>query len=336
MGVKVQNALVVFLYFACSFLAMGTSTYTIAFYNLENLFDVHDDPYTLDDDFTPKSDRRWNKRKYNKKINKLAYVIARIGSKNTSEPPAIVGIAEVENKRVIRDLLDTKHLRDLGYGYVHFDAPDERGIDTALLYRNQYFEPVNSETRSVLIDNLDGNRDYTRDVLHVEGLLDGEPVHFLVNHWPSRRAGPELTNYKRVAAAKVNLEIINEIQQQNPNAAIVCMGDFNDNPKSESIQKHLMQALFNPMTELHSYSRGSSKYRKQWFLFDQILISPQLIRNNNAGLQFKNADIFDPLFLREHRGRFKGNPFRTFAGNKHLGGFSDHFPVFAELRIHKI
>jgi len=181
---------------------MGTIRHNIAFYNLENLFDIHDDPHTLDDDFTPKSDRKWNERKYRKKLKKLGYVIARIGAQTVGMPPALVGVAEVENKRVLRDLTDSKHLKELGYRYVHFDAPDERGIDTALLYRDQYFEVIDSQTHTVLIDNLDGRRDYTRDILHVHGLLEGQPIDLLVNHWPSRRDGAELTAYKRVAAAK--------------------------------------------------------------------------------------------------------------------------------------
>lgn len=312
------------------------NTHNIAFYNLENLFDLQDDPYTLDDDFTPKSEKKWNRKRYEKKLKKLGSVIAKIGQDELDQPPAVVGIAEVENKRVIRDLTDSKFLRKLGYRYVHFDAPDERGIDTALLYRDQYFEVIDSKTHAVIIKNPDGQRDYTRDILYVKGLLDGAPVHLLVNHWPSRRAGAELTSYKRVLAAKTCLSIIEQLREQEPSADILVMGDFNDNPDSESIQKHLTPAdFYNPMEQLLTHTRGTSKYRDSWFLFDQILVSNSLRHKDKPGLQFEKAEIFDPLFLKEYSGRFKGNPFRTFVGTKHLGGFSDHFPVYAEFSIHK-
>ncbi|MEP2936340.1 MAG: endonuclease/exonuclease/phosphatase family protein [Gilvibacter sp.] len=316
---------------------MAHEQHNIAFYNLENLFDTIDDPDTLDDDFTPKGKKRWNERKYRKKLKKLGYVIARIGADKIGKPPAIIGVAEVENKKVIRDLIGSKHLKDLGYRYVHFNAPDERGIDTALLYRDAYFEPVNSTTHTVLIENFDGRRDYTRDILQVTGFLQGALVHILVNHWPSRRDGADITEYKRIATAKRNLEVVEQILADDPTANIVVMGDLNDNPESTSVKGHLViPELYNPMTELLTYTRGSSTWNKQWFLFDQIIVSRSLLEDNNSGLKFEKADIFDPPFIKEYSGRFKGNPFRTFAGTKHLGGFSDHFPVFATLAIHKI
>ncbi|MDC7997069.1 endonuclease [Gilvibacter sediminis] len=310
--------------------------HNIAFYNLENLFDLHDDPYTLDDDFTPKSEKRWNRKRYEKKLKKLGSVIAKIGADELGEPPAIVGIAEVENKTVIRDLVGSKHLRKLGYRYVHFDAPDERGIDTALLYRDTHFEVLESKTIAVLIHNPDGERDYTRDILYVKGLLDGAPVHLMVNHWPSRRAGAELTEYKRIKAAQTCLEMVHEVRASEPEADLVIMGDFNDNPDSASIKEHLVpESFYNPMEKLHTRKRGSSKYRDSWYLFDQILVSESLRSKDKFGLRFEQAEIFDPIYLREYSGRFKGNPFRTYVGKKHLGGFSDHFPVYASFTIHK-
>ena len=310
--------------------------HNIAFYNLENLFDLKDDPYTLDDDFTPKSEKKWVRKRYEKKLKKLGSVIAKIGKGELGKPPSIVGVAEVENKTVIRDLIGSKHLKKLGYRYVHFDAPDERGIDTALLYRDKYFEVVDSKTVAVVVHDTDGVRDYTRDILYVTGLLEGAPVHLLVNHWPSRRAGAELTSYKRIKAAETCLEVIQEIRAKDPKADIVVMGDFNDNPDSVSIQQHLTPAdMYNPMEQLQSRTRGTSKYRDSWFLFDQILVSNSLRDKDKFGLFFEQAEIFDPMYLREYSGRFKGNPFRTYAGKRHLGGFSDHFPVYASFTIHK-
>lgn len=310
--------------------------HNIAFYNLENLFDLQDDPYTLDDDFTPKSERKWGRKRYERKLKKLGSVISKIGKGDLGKPPSIVGIAEVENKRVIRDLIGSKHLKKLGYRYVHFNAPDERGIDTALLYRDSCFEVVDSLTVAVIVHNPDGARDYTRDILYVKGLLDGAPVHLLVNHWPSRRAGAELTAYKRVKAAQTCIEVVQQIRAEDPDADIVIMGDFNDNPDSVSVKEHLVPNGFhNPMEKMQSRTRGTSKFRNSWFLFDQILVSESLRNKDKFGLYFEGADIFDPLYLREHSGRFKGNPFRTYVGSKHLGGFSDHFPVYASFAIHK-
>lgn len=310
--------------------------HNIAFYNLENLFDLQDDPYTLDDDFTPNSAKKWNRERYEKKLKKLGSVLANIGADNIGESPAIIGIAEVENKTVIRDLIQSKHLRELGYKYVHFDAPDERGIDTALLYRDIHFEVLECKAIAVLIHDSDGQRDYTRDILYVKGLLEGAPLHLMVNHWPSRRAGAEQTEYKRIKAAQTCLEIVDEVRASDPEADLIIMGDFNDNPDSTSIKKTLVpENFYNPMEKLHTPNRGSSKYRDHWYLFDQILISESLRRKGKFGMRFVSAEIYDPLYLREYSGRFKGNPFRTYVGNKHLGGFSDHFPVYASFTIHK-
>ena len=304
------------------------SQFCIAFYNLENLFDTVNDPLTLDDDFTESSDRRWNEKRLNKKLKKLGRVISSIGYQDIGHCPVILGIAEVENEEVIRRLTQSKFLRKKGYDLVHFDSPDERGIDTALIYRSRFFRVEEQQVHTLHLVNDRGQRDFTRDILHVQGILNGYRLHVLVNHWPSRRAGVELTEPRRIDAANRNLEVIESIRRDDPDARIIVMGDLNDDPHSPSVQTLTDNDLYNPMEELHRRGLGSLNYQDNWNLFDQILMSPNLQHPHPNPFRFREAHIHSPQDIREFRGRFKGNPFRTFAGRRYLGGFSDHFPVY--------
>jgi len=307
--------------------------YTIAFYNLENLFDTKDDPKTLDDDFTEGSQLHWNSDRFSKKIKKLGRVISSIGYQDVEHPPVIIGVAEVENKQVLEALVNSKFLKERGYSIVHFDSPDERGIDTALLYRHDYFSVLKTKAHTVYIEVEGGVRDYTRDVLHVFGTLQGEEVHILVNHWPSRRAGATATNARRLVAATTNREVIARIVFEDPNAKIIVMGDFNDDPSSESIAVLKSTDLYNPMDVLLTRQEGSTIYRRKWNLFDQILVSNNFFKTTDNRFRFEEAKIFNPKELQEFEGKYKGNPFRTFAGKKYLGGISDHFPVYSIFSI---
>ena len=232
--------------------------YTIAFYNLENLFDINDDHKTLDDDFTPDGKKKWNAKRYIRKLKKLSSVISQIGFKESGHSPAIIGLAEVENKKVLEDLLSTKSLQNRGYDIVHFNSSDERGIDVALLYKRSVFEFLNAEPVTLLLTNEEGERDYTRDVLVVKGNLKGEQIHILVNHWPSRRSGDVETEPKRINAAQLNLQIIANIKKETPNAKIIIMGDYNDNPTSISVKQHLVtNDFYNPYESI--YNKITSK-----------------------------------------------------------------------------
>lgn len=316
------------------FLKKDTNLHTIAFYNLENLFDTKDDPKTLDKDFLPNSEKHWTKKRYEKKIFKLGTAISNIGFANTGKAPVILGVAEVENKAVLEDLIKTKNLINKNYGIVHYDSPDERGIDVGLLYQKEYFTVTHSESIVVLVDNEYGERDYTRDILWVTGNLNNEEIHILVNHWPSRRDGAESTSYKRVVAAKKNREIIDQITAKNPEAKIIVMGDFNDDHSNESIKKHLVQHdFYNPMEQLHTRYRGTLNYKSQWNLFDQIIFSNNFHKFEKLTHSFSEANIFDESFLKIYKGRYKGNPFRTYAGKRYQGGYSDHFPVYVQLKL---
>ena len=307
----------------------------IAFYNLENLFDIEDDPNTLDDDFTPEGFKRWKARKFNSKIKKLGKAISRIGQEEQLDPPVLLGIAEVENHKVIEKLLESKFLKDIPYDYVHFDSPDERGIDTGLIYDKRYFKVVHAAPLPLLIEDHFGQRDATRDILYVAGMLHGEYIHVFVNHWPSRRDGVSETEPHRILAAETLLSKLNEITENAyGDVHTLVMGDFNDDPHSLSIQRFIQTGLFiNPMQELLSPDTGSANYKGKWSLFDQILFSHTFLNHEPGTHTFRKAAIFSPKFLREWKGRYKGNPFRTFAGRRYLGGYSDHFPVYIVLRF---
>ena len=308
--------------------------YSIGFYNLENLFDTVDDPRSLDDDFTETSERNWNEKRFRKKVKKLGQVISNMGYEEIKFPPVLLGVAEVENSDVLDALVDSKFLQKKEYDYVHFDSPDERGIDTALLYRKEYFSVIKQEAHTVYLTDERGMRDYTRDILYVYGELENQPLHILVNHWPSRRRGADETKHKRKEAADRNLEILGNIYAEDPNAKVVIMGDFNDDPHSESVKKLVTTEMYNPMEVLLTKYRGTLSYRDTWYLFDQIIISHNFLQGHNNPFRFKMAKIFDPAEIKEYKGKYKGLPFRTYSGKKHLGGYSDHFPVYTIFSIH--
>jgi predicted extracellular nuclease len=309
------------------------SRYTIAFYNLENLFDTVNDPEKMDEDFTPQSDRKWNEDRLAAKVRKLGSVIASIGQQDNPHYPILVGVAEVENEVVLQRLVDSPHLKELGYSFVHFNSPDERGIDTALIYRSSFFKVLTSEAIFVPIVTPEGHPDLTRDILHVTGELEGQPVHVLVNHWPSRRAGEDETAYRRMEAAKKNRAVIATIKSTEPAARIILMGDFNDDPHSASIAHIMDTDFYNPMQQLLTRDEGSTTYRGQWNLFDQILVSNNFMKPYENPFSFEKADIFNEQSVVINKGKYKGNPFRTYVGDTYLGGVSDHFPVYAIFKI---
>lgn len=320
---------------------------TIAFYNVENLFDYEDDPLTFDEEFTPEGRNNWTKEIYEDKLSKLARVISDIGVDVTGTAPAIIGVAEVENRRVLEDLVNEDLLVGQDYGIVHVDSPDRRGIDVALLYKKKLFTPTNYKAHElILYDSQDQTkRIYTRDQLLVSGMLDGEMVHLIVNHWPSRSGGEERSRPNRMKAAELNKKIMDSLFSEDPYAKIITMGDFNDDPTSPSVKQVLqtknsrdnmkMKELFNPMDEMHKKGMGTLAYRDAWNLFDQIIISSELAKKDYSSYRFYKAGIFNKSYLQTPRGQYKGYPFRMFA-NGYTGGYSDHFPVYIYLIKEKI
>jgi predicted extracellular nuclease len=260
-------------------------------------------------------------------------VISNLGFSEISHPPIIVGVAEVENDGVLQDLIHSKYLKSKNYNFCHFESPDERGIDTALLYREDFFTVISSEAIPLYIKGKYGERDYTRDILYVKGELENNTIHLLVNHWPSKKSNTKENEYKRILAASKNREIIENILSEEPDAKIIVMGDFNDNPSSESVQKLKNTDFYNPMELLLTNDTGTLNYRGEWNLFDQILISNNFLKPHDNPLQFVESKIYNPRDLQEYTGKYKGNPFRTYIGEKYLGGYSDHFPVYEVFTI---
>ncbi|AXO80919.1 endonuclease [Olleya aquimaris] len=316
-----------------NFLKPKTNKQTVAFYNIENLFDIYKDELTRDKDFNPTSEKRWTIKRYNNKLRKIGYAISNIGRKETNSHPAIIGLAEVENEAVIQDLIKSKHLKEYPYQFVHYNSKDERGIDVAFIYDNKKFTVTSSDVFTYNFTNDDGSLDYTRDILLVSGMFLGETVHFLVNHWPSRRSGNIETEHKRLTASKHLQSIITTLKDNLPDARIIVMGDFNDDPASKSIEELVdNQGLYNPMETLLSIDRGTTSHNFEWNLFDQILITPNFFKSRSKSFRYVKADIYDPDFLKQSDGKYKGTPYRTYVGKRYKGGYSDHFPVYLILK----
>ena len=316
----------------------------IGFYNLENLFDTINDPNLPDDEFTPTGPKLWNSKRYWHKINNMAEVISKIAvdDKIGLKGLAVLGVSEVENKRVLEDLVKAPPIKNFNYQIVHYESPDHRGIDVALLYNPKVFKVESSKQIPLIIkDNPDFK---TRSQLVVVGKLGGEDFAFIVNHWPSRRGGEKKTRPYRIAAAKLAYSIIDSLKKLNPNLKIILMGDLNDDPINKSIKKYLQSKgkedkvrnndLFNPFEKLFKMGVGTLAYRDNWNLFDNILLTKSLLKTDKLDLQgwkYYKAKVFNPSFLKQKEGNFAGYPYRTFVGNHFMGGFSDHFPVYVIL-----
>lgn len=317
---------------------------TVAFYNLENFYDPINDPAKFDER-SPIMEIPMEKREevYRQKLEHISFVLSKIGTKDAMNAPVIIGVCEAENQKVLEDLVNQPHLIDKNYGVVHFNGPDERSIDVALLYQKALFRPVKTSAHSVILYEKDdpGNRDYTRDVLLVTGLLGGEKMHFIVNHWPSRSGGEAASEHKRLAAAKVTKKLIDSLQYIDPYAKIITMGDFNDNPYNKSIKKIVgargkkeevaLKGLYNPFLKLREKGFGTNAYRDGWDIFDQIILSEPFLKNDYSSYRLYKAFIYNPDFLLTPRGEYKGYPFRSYSNEKFSGGYSDHFPVYVYL-----
>ena len=311
---------------------------TIAFYNCENLFDTVNDSLTFDDDRTPEGRYHWTQERYHQKIENLSKVISKIGYETSKTSPDIIGLCEVENLAVLENLVQHPNLRAKDYGIIHFDSPDERGIDVALLYKKASFIPSSFKSHRLLLFDDMGEREYTRDQLVVGGTMDQEEVYFIVNHWPSRRGGATKSQPFRVRAALLNKRIIDSIQKLDLDAKIIAMGDLNDDPIDDSLKKILKTKvkkdqldsldLYNPMETMFKKGVGSLAYRDKWNLFDQMFFTSNLVTEDRTRLTFWKAGIFAPEFIRTDKGRFKGYPLRTYSGGTYTAGYSDHFPAY--------
>lgn len=334
--------------FIMGFISSCQKPFSVAFYNVENLFDTLDNPTTIDEFFTPGSEIDWNTEKYTNKQNKLSEVIAKIGY---GKAPTVLGVCEVENKKVLEDLITQDPLKNTKYQIVHFESPDARGIDNALLFSEKVFQLVKAENLKVDLSNLplaEGQdptyKQTTRDILSVQlKTKKNDTIQFYVCHFPSRRGGQEASEPKRLRAAETLMADKAKKVATNPNLKIIIMGDFNDEPENASIQGILMGRpfpeiqsfeLYNPMFLMAQDSTlGSYCYRGDWNVLDQFLISKSLL-NAKKGVKYvpNSAQIVNEDWLRQHGNHpYDGYPNRTLAGKKYLGGYSDHFPIRLKL-----
>lgn len=308
----------------------------VAFYNLENLFDTEDDPYKNDDDFTPSGANSYTEELYQKKLHNLAQVISKLAIDKVPDGPSIIGVAEIENDRVLQDLINQPELKNRNYRFVHFDGPDHRSIDCGLLYHPAYFKVITATALPVPIEEK-GKKEATRDILYVTGQMGNDTLHILINHWPSRRGGEAATVWKRAVAAGINKQLADSLLAKNNNTKIIIMGDLNDDPVSPSVTKTLGAKgdrkkvfpgeLFNPWMEFYKNGLGTLGYNDSWNLFDQIIISYGFIQSEVHKWRYYQAEIFNRKFMINQFGRYKGYPHRSFSGNTWIDGYSDHFPT---------
>lgn len=312
-------------------------TFTIVSYNVENLFDTQNDTQKKDNDFTPTGKKAWNTKRYTHKLSQLAKVIKSI---NKTELPEIVGLTEVENEKVVQDLINTPALKSGNYKIVHKDSPDIRGIDCALIYRPDEFTYVSHKTYPVNYKNSDYP---SRDILHVTGKnRKGEIMHIFVNHWNSRIGGVQKSEPKRIHAAKILKRAFDKILKKNRDAKIIAIGDFNDEPSNNSLKYTLRAAdnssknkntrFYNLMYSLHNNKKGTYSYKNNWNMLDNIIISKSLLNKGKLKTKLDSGKIFNPNWICYKNRKGQYTPNRTYAGKKYFGGFSDHFPVYFKLK----
>ena len=338
--------------------------HTVAFYNLENLFDTINQANN-DEEWLPRGSQNWTSAKYKQKIHNMARVISEIGTTdNPTNSPTLLGVSEIENRGVLEDLVKDPQIINKDYGIVHFDSPDKRGIDVGLLYQKKHFKPTSYKNIPLLIYNKatpekekekDKDKDddadektpavttdrriYTRDQLLVTGLLDGEEINVIVNHWPSRSGGEKKSSHGREAAGRLNRQIIDSLIKINPNAKVITMGDLNDGPYNKSVKVEIGAKLkrdelkqsgdvYNPFEQMQKDGNATLFYRDAGDIFDQIMFTEPLARKDFSSFRYWKAGIYNKPYLIQTTGQYKGYPLRHGANEV---GYSDHFPAFIYL-----
>ncbi len=308
----------------------------IAFYNVENLFDTIDEPMTIDSEYMPNSSLKWTRQRYEAKLKNIAKVIDSLGF------PSIVGMVEVENRRVLNDLTAIPTVKAQNYGIAHFESPDERGIDCALIYKKSDFEVRSAKPHSIrfsfdLIDR-------TRDILEVNGILRGVPVTIFVNHFPSRSGGTSVSEPKRIFVAQVLKAAVDSVLKRDANARIIIMGDLNDDPDDKSLMQGLKSiywkndtlprpiidknALYNLAADVKRHGLGSYYYRGNWEVIDQIIVNGSFLDGRSKLVTTDAENVFNADFLTYKDRTGKKLPNRTYTGPTYRGGYSDHFPIY--------
>jgi len=310
----------------------------VGFYNLENFYDTINNPSVDDEEFLPNAERHYNTHVFMDKVGRLASVISQMGTDVNPEGLSLLGVAEIENDTVLTALVNHKDLKSRNLKFVHYNSPDVRGVDVGLLYNPKYFKPLYSTPLFVKLPGGSKDSYFTRDVLYVKGVMDGDTVHVFVNHWPSRSGGEERSIPARAAAASVDKRVVDSIMAINPKSKVLIMGDLNDDPISPSVTKVLGAkgkisdvkpgGLFNPWVEFYKNGNGTLAYQDAWGLFDQVIISEGWLDKTQSGYFFLRANIFNRQFLVQATGKYRGYPKRTWDGTTYNYGYSDHFPVY--------
>lgn len=310
----------------------------VGFYNLENLFHPTNDSTKNDEDFTPDGSYHYTFQVYHERLYNMANVLSQLGTDVTPAGAGLIGIAEVENDLVLKDLVNHPKLKERNYQFVWFPTPDVRGISTALIYNPKYFRVISAKPVRVPLEKVHQPRP-TRNILFVQGVLAGnDTAYVMVNHWPSRSGGVSETMPYRELAAQVNRELTDSLMAINPNSKIFIMGDLNDNPTDASIKKVLrakadttgigLNDIYNPWINIFKKGAGTEVFDDQWNLFDQIMVSGAVLQNNNAKWKYHSSRIFKRDFLVHESGVEKGYPHRAFSIERVWdNGYSDHFPT---------
>ena len=330
----------------------GAKSHVIGFYNLENLFDIYDDPAKNDEQYLPDGQNNWTAEKYAKKVKNMAQVIRAMKDDNGCYH-TILGVSEIENRLVLEDLVYDPQIADAGFEIVHYDGPDRRGVDVALLYKPDQFTYMDSESipftfEGSEIDFSDTNTDYfrTRDILMVHGLIAGEDFAFYVMHLPSRIGGKG--GNLRSRGAEIAYAHARVMEQKYPGIKIVMMGDMNDDPFDESmvtyfhgketVEEMQPEDYYNPYLSMIKAGYGSLCYQGTWCIYDQELVNYNLAVAPQGGLKIQpvtknrgswyDGVVYKRPYLTTQKGQYKGYPFRTFSNGAFVGGYSDHYPTF--------
>jgi len=321
----------------------------VAFYNLENLFDTVHNVGVNDYEYTPTGANQWNAMKYKAKLKNMSYAVSQLGLDFSPVGAVVIGVSEVENRGVLEDLVRQPSISARQYGIVHYDGPDRRGVDVALLYNPRYFTVSSSKSFFLGKKFLSGTKYKdspdstfrTRNQLLVSGYLLGEKVHIIVNHWPSRYGGEIESGPLRIAAASLTRSIVDSLFNVDANSKIIVMGDLNDDPSNESCKTTMNAkrdaadatgtALYNVFWKTLDSGVGSLAYQGRWNLFDQIMISPALLSKDLKELHFWKGEVFNRPFLTFQEGENKGTPHRTHSRGVWVNGYSDHYPTLIYL-----
>lgn len=307
----------------------------LMFYNVENLFDIYDDTLTEDEEFMPGGLRRWNYQRYSRKINSLYKTILAAGE---WEPPAIAAFCEIENRKVLEDLVYSTNLSKYKYDIVHEDSPDERGIDVCLIFRKELAEIIDYSYLKTSV--VTGDEFRTRDVLYARFLINNDTIHLFVNHWPSRRGGVLAGEAQRIKIAEMVRKKVDSIFiSSHRNAQIIILGDFNATPEDRVMsilagQEDNGSSLVN-LSENLPDGVGTYRYMGTWEKIDQVIVSDMLVnRNAKVFTEPGLLQVFRPDFLLKKDLKYPGlRPFSTYSGYRYQGGYSDHLPVLLDLKL---